>query len=68
MKAITMIIVAGFAALSSAAVGQKCSGDLQHPCICLEETICRKYIHGTPVKGKCPNDSKSVLGCYIYCT
>jgi hypothetical protein len=69
MQFLSVLIFAVLTSFTYAAVGGKCSGDdLAHACICLDQNICKRYIHGTPVSGKCPNSPNNVLGCYIYCT
>ena len=70
---ISTVVFAALAAVASARVGSGCSGDLAHPCICLDKDICKNTVHGTPVerdrKGNypCPSDPGNVWGCYIWC-
>jgi hypothetical protein len=72
MKLLSVAIFAGVAGLASASVGGFCSGSPAHPCICLDNGICKR-LGGTPVERysggtfPCPSDPGAIWGCYIYC-
>ena len=72
MKIHSILVVAGLVAIVSARVGSRCSGNLAHPCLCLDKGEC-KGIGGTPAERDkngnypCPSDPADVWGCYIWC-
>jgi len=72
MKLLSILSLAGLTTMVSAAVGTGCSGNLAHPCLCLDKGVC-KNIGGTPVERDrsgnfpCPSDPGDVWGCYIWC-
>jgi hypothetical protein len=72
MKSAPLLILSALTSLVSARVGYVCTGSLSHPCLCLDNGVC-KTLGGTPIerdnKGNfpCPTDADNIWGCYIYC-
>jgi hypothetical protein len=67
MKILLTLVLAGVALFGhvSATVGSRCTGNLAHPCLCLDHGEC-KAIGGTPIERDrvgnypCPKDAGNI--------